>query len=323
MLRFSYHVSHEQFSPRELLQLVGHAEHCGFDAAFSSDHIQPWLPAQGHSGFTWAWLGAALQATSRLTFAGITIPGNWRYHPVVVAQAIATLGEMFPGRLPWFALGSGEALNEAVTGEPWPAKIERDARLFEAADIIRALLRGDRVSRREPIPTRDARIWSKPAQPTLLYAAALSASTARWAASWADGLLTLGARLPQLTEVVEAFRGTGDDKPVHAKIDVSWAPSEEQALLQAHQQWRVHALEGGPPPGARTPEEFVEASRSVSPEQVRDVVLVSSSADQFIEWLRERAALGLELIDLHNVGRNQREFIEMFGMRVLPALRGM
>jgi coenzyme F420-dependent glucose-6-phosphate dehydrogenase len=321
VIRFSYHISHEQFSPHELLQLVGEAELRGFDAAFSSDHLQPWIPAQGHSGFIWAWLGAALQATSHLTFAGITIPGNWRYHPAVVAQAIATLGEMFPGRLPWIALGSGEALNEAVIGEPWPDKAQRDARLMEGAQIIRALLDGERVTRSGSIPVENARIWSRPSRPTQLCAAALSESTARWAASWADGLVTVGTRLPQLTGVVQAFRSVAGNKPIHAKIDVSWAPSEEQALLQAHEQWRAHALPGGPPPSARTPEEMEHAARAVPPESLREVVLVSSNLDQFIEWICERAALGLASIDIHNVGRNQHEFIEVFGACVLPAVR--
>jgi alkanesulfonate monooxygenase SsuD/methylene tetrahydromethanopterin reductase-like flavin-dependent oxidoreductase (luciferase family) len=95
MTQFSYHSSHEQFSPGDLLELVQHAEDAGFDAAFSSDHLQPWAPTQGHSGFAWAWLGAALQATKRLNFGVISVPGGWRYSPVVLAQAIATL-ERFP-----------------------------------------------------------------------------------------------------------------------------------------------------------------------------------------------------------------------------------
>src|SRR5690349_25020599 len=96
----SYHASHEQFDPAEVLTLAVRAENAGFDAIFSSDHLQPWAPQQGASGFTWAWLGAAMQATKRCSFGAITVPGGWRYQPVVLAQAIATLGLMFPNRLP-------------------------------------------------------------------------------------------------------------------------------------------------------------------------------------------------------------------------------
>jgi probable non-F420 flavinoid oxidoreductase len=320
-MKISYHISHEQFSPGELLRLVQQAEKAGFDAAFSSDHIEPWTPAQGHSGFTWSWLGAALQATERMTFGGITVPGNWRYHPAVVAQAIATLGEMFPGRLPWFALGSGEALNEHVVGEGWPDKAERNARLRESAEIMRALLDGERVTRSGCIPVESAKIWSRPAKPTALYGAALSEATAEWMGEWAEGLLTIAPDVAQLSRILAAFRRKGAGKPVHAKVDLSWAPTEAKALSQAHEQWRAHVVKGAVSPEPRVPEQFEAAARSVAPESMRGVVLVSSDLDQHIHWLQERAALGFDSLDLHNVGRNQSEFIEAFGKHVLPALR--
>src|SRR5918998_5338600 len=121
-----FHASHEQIHPTELLNAVRAAEEAGFTAAMCSDHLSPWSERQGHSAFAWSWLGSALQVTS-LPFGGVTAPGQ-RYHPVITAQAIATLGEMFPGRF-WAALGSGEALNEHVTGDAWPPKGERQERL--------------------------------------------------------------------------------------------------------------------------------------------------------------------------------------------------
>lgn len=321
MIQLSYHVSHEQFSPGQLLDWVRLAENAGFDAAFSSDHIHPWTPHQGHSGFIWAWLGAALQATQRLRFSAITVPGNWRYHPAVVAQAIATLAQMFPGRVPWIALGSGEALNECVVGAPWPSKAKRNARLEAAAQAIRALLAGERISAEGEIAIANAQIWSLPQEAPRLMGAALSAETAGWVGEWSDGLLTVGANLEQLKANVAAFRERHPDKPMHAKIDLSWAPTEAQALRQAHEQWRVHALEPAARSDLRTPEEMEHAALRVGPEDMRKAVLISSDLDRHIEWLRERAALGFDSLDLHNVGRNQPEFIEAFGQHVLPALR--
>ena len=84
-----------------------------------SDHLAPWGVDQGESGYAWSWLGAALASTS-FSLGVVTAPGQ-RYHPVIAAQAIATLEEMFPDRF-WVALGSGEAVNEHVTGDPWPPK---------------------------------------------------------------------------------------------------------------------------------------------------------------------------------------------------------
>ena len=132
MVRIGFHASHEQFAPSDLLRLVQMAEAAGFDCAMSSDHFKPWGPAQGHSGFAWSWLGSALQATS-VPFGVISALG-YRYHPAIIAQAAATLCEMYPGRL-WWALGSGQRLNEDITGLPWPEKAERNARLEECAEI--------------------------------------------------------------------------------------------------------------------------------------------------------------------------------------------
>src|SRR3954469_9126964 len=131
-----FHASHELYPPDRLLAAVRRAEQLGFAAAMCSDHFHPWTERQGESGFAWSWLGAAMQAT-RLTFGTVNAPGQ-RYHPAIIAQAAATLGAMFPGRF-WVALGTGQNLNEHITGAPWPAKPDRKARLREAVDVIRAL----------------------------------------------------------------------------------------------------------------------------------------------------------------------------------------
>src|SRR5215204_6099896 len=114
-----FHASHEQIHPAILLDAVRVAEQVGFTAAMCSDHFSPWSERQGHSGFAWSWLGAALQATG-LPFGVVNAPGQ-RYHPAIVAQAAASLAELFPERL-WVALGTGEASNEHITGAPWPSK---------------------------------------------------------------------------------------------------------------------------------------------------------------------------------------------------------
>lgn len=319
----SYHVSHEQFAPDELLTFVRQAEEAGFDAAFSSDHVQPWSARQGQSGHVWAWLGAALQATERLSFSAITVPGGWRYHPVVLAQAIATLAQMFPGRVPWIALGSGEALNERTVGAEWPDKSERNARLREGAEIMRALLAGETVTHHGRIAAWNARIWSRPEQPPLLVGAATSAATAEWLGEWADGLLTTCANLENLREIVAAFRrGGGAGKPIHLKVEVSWAKTDAAALEQAHDQWRSNVVGGDTNWDLATPGDFERATRFVRREDMRSAVLVTSDLDELGTRLAERVALGCASIDLHNVGRNQAEFIAACGTHVLPKLKG-
>src|SRR5215213_1568782 len=171
MALIGYHCSHEQFPPSELLSLVSLAHGAGFRHAMCSDHFHPWSERQGHSGFAWSWLGSALQATP-LSFGTVCAPGQ-RYHPAVIAQAAATLAEIYPDRF-WLAVGSGEAVNERITGAPWPPKSVRNARLREAADVMRALWAGETVTVRGHVATERARVYSRPEQPPLLFGAALT-----------------------------------------------------------------------------------------------------------------------------------------------------
>src|SRR5687767_5723655 len=155
----AYHASHEQFSPRELLRFAKLAERAGFEAIHSSDHFHPWSERQGQSGFSFAWLGAAMQATN-LTYGMVCAPGP-RYHPAIVAQAAATLANMFPHRF-WMALGSGEALNEKITGDPWPDKTARNKRLYESSDVIKRLLKGEQVDHDGAFRVNNAKLYTLP-----------------------------------------------------------------------------------------------------------------------------------------------------------------
>lgn len=318
MARIGFHASHEQFPPSELLALVKAAEAAGFDCAMSSDHFKPWGPEQGHSGFAWSWLGAALEAT-RLPFGVISAPG-YRYHPAILAQGAATLSEMYPGRF-WFALGSGQRLNEDMAGMPWPTKAERNARLRECADIIRALLAGETVTHRGAVTVIDAKLYSLPPRPPLLLGAAVTEQTAEFVGGWADGLLTVSAKPDKLKKVIEAFRrGGGDGKPLFLQVGLNWAESEEEALSGAFGQWRYNALGGEVNWELRSPEDFDTATRLIRPEDIRESVLVSSHLGQHAAWLNEYIELGFSELQLHQVGRNQQAFIEAFGRTVLPAL---
>ena len=113
---------------------------------------------QGHSGFAWSWLGAALARTT-LPFGIVNAPGQ-RYHPAIVAQASATLGAMFPGRL-WVALGTGEASNEHITGDRGPEGGPRRQRLRECVDVIRALHAGEEVSHDGLVEVDRAHLWTR------------------------------------------------------------------------------------------------------------------------------------------------------------------
>jgi probable non-F420 flavinoid oxidoreductase len=311
-----FHASHEQIAPSGLLAAMRVAEAAGFQAAMCSDHLAPWSERQGESGHSWSWLGAAMQATS-LPFGVVTAPGQ-RAHPVIVAQAIATLGELFPGRF-WAALGSGEALNEHVTGDPWPSKPQRDARLLECVEVIRALLRGEEVTHDGLVRVDRARVWSLPEQPPPLFGAAVSEETAKTVGGWADGLITVRQPPDVLRGVIDAFReGGGSGKPVAVQVHLSWAEDEETALATAHDQWRTGTVVGDLAWDLELPAEFDRAVEDARPEDVTAAVLVSADPAQYVKWLRELVHLGVDEIYLHHVGKEQERFIEVFGEQVLP-----
>jgi probable non-F420 flavinoid oxidoreductase len=284
----------------------------------SSDHFSPWSERQGESGFAWSFLGAALQATG-LPFGVVNSPGQ-RYHPAIIAQAAATLAELFPGRL-WVALGTGEASNEHITGDPWPTKSERNARLRECVDVMRALFAGQVVDHDGLVRVDRARLWTLPTEPPNLVGAAVSAETARWCGGWAEGLVTINQPRETLERVIAGFReGGGEGRPLYLQVHLSWAETEEEALSIAHDQWRTNVFS---PPlcwDLETVEQFDLAATHVRPEDVRQSVLVSADLGRHLAWLRELAGLGFDQIYLHHVGRDLRPFIDAFGERVLPEL---
>ncbi len=312
------HCSHEQIPPSRLLEDAKHAEAAGFGAIMSSDHFSPWSERQGESGFAWSWLGAAMGATG-LPFGVVNAPGQ-RYHPAIVAQAAATLCEMFPGRL-WIALGSGEASNEHITGDPWPDKAARNARLRECVDVMRALFAGETVTHDGHVCVDRAKLYTLPPEPPPLIGPAVSVETARRAGEWADGLATVNQPRDKLEEMIDAFRSNGGEgKRLVLQVHLSWAPSEEEALRVAHDQWRTNVF---PPPTCwdlELPEDFDRLARDVTPEQMRDTVLVSADLARHAAWLEELAALGFDEINLHHVGQDLGPFIDAFGEHVLPRL---
>jgi probable non-F420 flavinoid oxidoreductase len=294
------------------------AERAGFQAINSSDHFHPWSERQGQSGYSFAWLGAAMQATS-LPFGVVCSPGQ-RNHPAIVAQAAATLCEMFPGRFD-LSLGSGEALNERITGEIWPIKSERNARLFESAEMIRKLFTGQMVTHHGRVTVECARLYTLPKQLPLLYGAAVTTETAEWVGGWADGLTTIHKPLEELEETVKAFRrGGGDGKPMIIKVQLSYARNEEDAISGAYDQWRTNIFQGTVLGDLYKVEQFDALGEFVTIEKLKEMVNISSDPKVHIDLIKSYIDLGFNTVILHNVNRDQETFIADFGDKVLPRL---
>lgn len=318
MARIGYHASHEQFRPSTLLAHVQQADEAGFETAMCSDHFHPWSEQQGQSGFAWSWLGSALQATT-LTMGTVCAPGQ-RYHPAIIAQAAATLAEMHPDRF-WVALGSGQALNEHITGERWPTKPERNERLLESVEVIRALWQGQTVNHRGHFVVENAKLYTRPLTPPSIAGAAITAETAAWLGGWADALITIAQPTEVLKEVVDAFRsGGGTGKPMLLQAQLSYAPTDQEALQAAHEQWRTNIFDSPVLAELRLPQDFTAAAEFVRPEDMSESVLVGADPAAHLDRIQELAELGFEEIYLHNVHRDQETFIRDFGSQVLPEL---
>lgn len=319
MIKIGYHASHEQFKPSVLLDYVKRAEQAGFTASSSSDHFNPWSNRQGESGFAWSWLGAALQATS-LSFGVVNAPGQ-RYHPAIIAQAAATLAEMFPERF-WIAVGTGQSLNEHITGDKWPSKADRNARLKECVDIMRALWAGETVSHKGLVTVEEAKLYTRPDVKPLLFGAAVTSKTAEWVGSWADGLLTISQPKEKLQEVVDAFRrGGGEGKPMHLKVQLSYAATKEAAQQGAYDQWRSNIFPNAMLTELRTPDQFDMAGEMVNLQEVDKMVRISADVQQHMAWLQDDLNMGFEQLILHNVNLEHEQFIADFGQHVLPSLQ--
>lgn len=315
-MKIGFHASHEQFTPSRLLKLAVQAEKAGFTAINSSDHFHPWSNKQGESGFAWSWLGAAMQATN-LEFSVVNAPGQ-RYHPAIIAQAVATLNEMFPDRL-IICAGSGQALNEKITGEKWPPKEVRNARLKESVGVMRELWTGEYLTHHGIITVENAKLFTTPAKIPTVFGAAITPTTAAWLADWADGLITISKPLEELQKMVKAFRENGGKgKPMALKVQISYSSSYDQALEGAWEQWKNNIFPSKLLADIDTADKFDDLGEKVRKEDLKDYVIISDKADVFNEKIRQYKEMGFERIIIHNVNEEQEKFVEFFGKEVLP-----
>jgi probable non-F420 flavinoid oxidoreductase len=309
-MTIAYHASHEQFAPSHLLHLVQRAEQVGFDAIHSSDHFHPWSKRQGQSGFTFSWIGAAMQAT-KLPFSMVCAPGQ-RYHPAIVAQAIATLGEMFPGRF-GIELGSGEAINEMITGKPWPDKKARNKRLVESATIINQLLSGKEVFHQGCVQVIDAKLYTLPSIKPLLFCVAISEDTCAWAGQWAEGLITTAGDIEDTHKKINVFRESGGEgHDVYLQFSFSYDHSREQAIAGAYDQWRTNLLPTQCLADFSRIEQFDQAADAITIKEVEEKVKIITSMKELKQQIDPYYETGASRIVLHNVNTTQEQFIDDF-----------
>jgi G6PDH family F420-dependent oxidoreductase len=312
MIRFGYKLMSEEHGPNALVQNAVRAERAGFEFAAISDHFSPWLEEQGHSPFAWSVLGAAAQATRHIgLMTAVTCP-IMRYHPAIIAQAAATMALLSNNRFT-LGLGSGERLNEHVTGEGWPGLRERHERLSEAVDIIKGLLAGDlKQFQGRYFKLDHAQLFDRPERPPSLALAAGGPEAARLAGRKGAALVTTEAS----AELVEEYGFGGGTGSRYAEVALCYAESEDEARKTAHRYFRW-SLSGGM---AELPctQHFAAASRHVSPEAIAEQVSCGPSVDRHIEAIDRYIRAGYDRLILLQIGPGQDAFFDFFERELAP-----
>jgi coenzyme F420-dependent glucose-6-phosphate dehydrogenase len=328
-LTFGYAAMLEQFGPREVVDFTAHAERHGFSGCMAADHFQPWVPQQGEAAFVWNVLTAVGERTAGDLGPGVTCP-SFRFHPAIVAQAAATLEVMYPGRS-WLGLGTGEALNEHIIAGYWPEAGERSLRMWEAIEVIRKLFDASLAGRDVKHEGRffkmeSTRLWTMPEQAPPILVATAGPLNSKKTGKFADGLITVGAPLSKIQGIFDNFaegaREAGKDPDTMPKVlqlHLSWAPTDEEAWQNAMTEWPNGGMKF-PKADIRTPHDFEQMAKLVRREDFEGRMVVSSDPDVHRQSIQQFADLGFDRIYLHNVGRNQKEWAEVFGREVLPKI---
>jgi coenzyme F420-dependent glucose-6-phosphate dehydrogenase len=328
MLKIGWKAGPEQFPPTELTSYAIDAEKAGFDLIDSSDHFHPWSEA-GQACFTWTWLGAVAVQTSKIQLGtGITCP-ILRYHPSVIAQAAATVSCYAPDRT-YLAVGTGEALNEFAATGMWPEYNERQERLLEAIELIRALWSGEEVTfKGKYYQTQKARLFTPPASKIPLYISTLVPESASFAGKYGDGLITVGGKPPEiyhqlLKNFESAAREAGKDPsnmPRLIELNAEYTEDTEGAIQAQLKYWAGTFVPALFDQKIYTPKMSQENGEVVGPDTVKKMVCVSTNAEEHVKFVRQYIDLGFDHPIIHSAHPKQHDFLEKFGRDVLPQLR--
>ncbi|AZZ54828.1 TIGR03557 family F420-dependent LLM class oxidoreductase [Rathayibacter iranicus] len=324
MVRFGYTLMTEQSGPKQLVGYAVDAERLGFEFAVSSDHYSPWLTEQGHASYAWTLLGAVAQATSTIDLTTYVTAPTIRYHPAIVAQKAATLAILSDDRFT-LGLGSGENLNEHVVGEGWPSVAVRQDMLEEAVHLIRELHTGDLVTwEGNYFRVDSARIWDLPDKPVEIGLAVSGTKSIERFAPIADHFITTEPDAELISQWT-AVRGV-DAAPSRTigQIPICWAPSKEQGVTLAHEQFRWFAGGWAVNSDLPTPAGFAGASQFVRPEDVAEQIACGPDLDALAESVVPYIEAGFTDIALVQVGDElQQRFLDEAALGLLERLHAL
>jgi coenzyme F420-dependent glucose-6-phosphate dehydrogenase len=329
MVKCGYKASAEQFGPRELVEFAVLAEELGFDSVVVSDHFQPWRHHGGHAPFSFSWLAAVGERTERIELGTSVVAPSYRYHPGIVAQAMATLGCLYPGRV-FLGVGTGEAMNETPLGVEWPDQKERFQRLKEACQLMRRLWTEERVTfEGDYFRTENATIYDRPEGGVPLYIAASGPAAARLAGRIADGFITTSGKglelysdrlLPAVREGAEKAQRDGSEIELTIEMKVSFDTELDRAM-QDTRNWGALALTPEEKVGIEDPVEMERRADALPVERAASRWIVSDDPDEHAEKVQAYVDLGFTHLTFHFPGDDQARALRLYSERVLPRLR--
>lgn len=314
-MRVGYFLSTEEYSPDQLLEQARAAEKAGFSGLWISDHFHPWNDEQGQSGFVWSLIGAISQVCDLPITTAVTCP-TVRIHPAIIAQAAATSAVLTKGRF-ILGVGSGEALNEHILGDVWPAASTRQEMLEEAIELIRELWRGESLTTSGRHYQVDrARIYTLPDEPPPIYVSAFGEHSLDLACRVADGLITTQPD----TDSVRRFKDATAGKPCQAGFKVAYAPTRDEGVAHAHRLWANSGIPGELAQELPSPQHFEQASQLVSEDDTRQAVVAGNDASAHMDKIKEYADAGFDELFVSNMGPHALDMIEFYAREIIPAL---
>ena len=314
-MELGYALSSEEHSPADLVGHARAAEEAGFGFGLISDHIHPWVDAQGHSAFVWSVIGGIAQATERLRLGtGVTCP-TIRIHPAIVAQAAATSAAMMPGRF-FLGVGTGENLNEHVLGAKWPAADERLELLEEAIEVMRLLWQGDyQTHRGKHYTVEDLRIFDLPDEPIELAVAAMQPQAAELAGRVGDSLINVAPK----EEIIQKFdEAGGRGKPKYGQVTVCYADSKDEARKTAFEVWPNALVEGSASQELPLPKDFEQLVEGRDPNELDETLVLGNDPDEFAEEIGKYDDAGYTHVYVHQIGPDQAGFLEFAKTSLFP-----
>jgi G6PDH family F420-dependent oxidoreductase len=304
-------LSCEEFGPHELVDQAKRAEQAGFHALWISDHYHPWNDQQGHSPFVWSVIGALAEATDLPVTTAVTCP-TVRIHPAIIAQAAATSAVLHQGRFQ-LGVGSGEALNEHITGARWPEVEVRLEMLEEAIEVIRLLWQdGQHSHHGRHYTVENARVYDLPDEPPPILVSGFGPKAIQLAARVGDGFCTTSPD----HDAIGLYRSEGGKGPVHAGPKVCFMSDRDEALATVLRLWPNEALPGELAQVLSTPAHFEQACELVTGDRI--VTPVGPDIEQHVSSLQQYADAGVDELFVQQIGPDQDAFFTTWAPELLP-----